>query len=362
MLVVWVHTVGTSVGIGRFRVGGYHGVLLFFVISGFLITGILLDARATAAERGTSWGAVLRAFYARRFLRIFPIYYLVLVLALAAGLPTVREAIAWHLTYLSNWYFAWRGGFDVPTSHLWSLAVEEQFYLVWPWFVLLLPQRALAWTIGAMVLTGPLSRLALAGMGVAGVADWITTPTVLDALGLGCLLAYAWRATESSDVLARWAGISGVLLLIGEMLLARVGTPRFVLFSISPLGWALLCVWMVHRAARGVSGWPGRLLRAWPLVYVGTISYGIYLMHVFPMPVVMWIEHRSHVSLPGWAHGGRPKFVIVMVISVAAATLSWKFFEGPINSLKRLVPYVKGPDSGHWRWMQRRNPTMLPPP
>lgn len=112
---------------------GYHGVLLFFVISGFLITGILLDARAT---NGPTRG-ILTAFYARRFLRIFPIYYAVLFVAFVLGFQNVRAEIGWLLTYLSNWYFASRG-FTGPASHLWSLAVEEQFYLFWPgsfsWF------------------------------------------------------------------------------------------------------------------------------------------------------------------------------------------------------------------------------------
>jgi peptidoglycan/LPS O-acetylase OafA/YrhL len=164
---------------------------------------------------------------------------------------------------------------------------------------------------------------------------------VLDALGLGCLLAYAWRATDSPARLARWAGLSGVLLIIGENLLTQVGAPSHVLFSIGPLGWALLCTWMVHRAALGVSGWPGRLLRVWPLVYVGTISYAIYLVHVFPMAIISWILHRFEANFPGWAERGRHKFVIVTLCSIGAATLSWNFFEGPINSLKRHFPYVK---------------------
>ncbi|MGH7802858.1 MAG: acyltransferase family protein, partial [Candidatus Binatia bacterium] len=128
-LVVWSHAVGGEVGVGALRVGGYHGVTLFFVISGFLITGILLDARAAAARAGTSAGFALRAFYARRFLRIFPVYYAVLLVTFALGFDAVREELGWHLAYLSNWHFAARGEFGISTSHLWSLAVEEQFYL-----------------------------------------------------------------------------------------------------------------------------------------------------------------------------------------------------------------------------------------
>ena len=107
------------------------GVHLFFVLSGFLITRILLDVRQ-ASDRG----AAIRAFYIRRALRIFPAFYVTLLLAWIAGVPLVRESLAWHATYLSNvWIFQmdqWPGSI----SHLWSLAVEEQFYLAWPFLIL----------------------------------------------------------------------------------------------------------------------------------------------------------------------------------------------------------------------------------
>jgi peptidoglycan/LPS O-acetylase OafA/YrhL len=178
LAVVWSHSSNINIGIS-----GFQGVLLFFVISGFLITGILLNARAAEAS---PW-SVLYAFYARRFLRIFPIYYAVLFVALAVGFPSVRDAIGWHLAYLSNWYFAYQG-FD-KVSHLWSLAVEEQFYLVWPWLVLLVPSAALPWIIGATILVGPISRLAIGLASGNDVAAWVTTPTVLARIshGLGCI-------------------------------------------------------------------------------------------------------------------------------------------------------------------------------
>jgi hypothetical protein len=91
LLVVWSHSSNREIGIG-----GFDGVLLFFVISGFLITGILLQARVAAP-----WPFVLRAFYARRFLRIFPVYYALVFIAAGLGIPYVREALGWHLAYLS---------------------------------------------------------------------------------------------------------------------------------------------------------------------------------------------------------------------------------------------------------------------
>jgi peptidoglycan/LPS O-acetylase OafA/YrhL len=334
LTVVWSHSSVINIGIT-----GFHGVLLFFVISGFLITGILLDARA----KNSLPRSVLRAFYARRFLRIFPIYYAVLFVALITGLLSTSSAIGWHLAYLSNWYFAHKG-FD-QFSALWSLAVEEQFYLVWAWLVILMPPAALPWTIIAMIVAGPVSRLTIGSLTPNDLAPWITTPTVLDALGLGCLLAYLWRQNpEAADRLARWAFVSGVLLIGVEKGRNWLGIPAPAGLAIDTLGWRLVCVWLVHRAGRGVNGKMGQLLRARQLVYVGIISYGIYLLHLLTVVFLSKIEQRLSIQLLAWDKPGR--FVAVALTSIAAAALSWKFFERPINSLKDRFPYVPIAQSG----------------
>jgi peptidoglycan/LPS O-acetylase OafA/YrhL len=342
ILVVWSHTVGGDLGVGESRVGGYHGVTLFFVISGFLITGILLDARRSIAEGFASPQFALRAFYIRRFLRIFPVYYAVLFIAFATGYDAVRAELGWHLAYLSNWYFAHRGGFGNSTAHLWSLAVEEQFYLAWPWFALLLPRGGLAWTIGGMILAGPLTRLALAHAhgNAHELAVWIITPAVLDSLGLGCLLAYLSRETSLADRFAQGALVVAVsLAALRETVLPLDGSVTLhAALSLTP--WALLCVWLVHRASRGFPGRIGRLLRAGPLLYVGKVSYGIYLVHLFVMVGVPRLERMLGLdaltlSQPGWRH-----FALVMPVSLVAAALSWRFLEEPINSLKARFPYA----------------------
>lgn len=171
------------------------------MISGFLITGILLNVRGKADAI-----TILKAFVARRFLRIFPIYYVVLFCACVLGIEGARTSIGRHLAYLSNWYFISKGGFGGPLSHLWSLSVEDQFDLLWPWFALFLPPRTLGWAIILMILSGPLSRLLISQEGVSDPAVWIATPTVLDALGLGCLLAYAsrWPSLAKQVAIGLW--------------------------------------------------------------------------------------------------------------------------------------------------------------
>jgi peptidoglycan/LPS O-acetylase OafA/YrhL len=338
LLVLWTHTVGTTLRIGEHRIGGYHGVLLFFVISGFLITDILLGARSAVESCGMTRGGVLRAFYARRFLRICPVYYAVLVVAWVVGYPDVRASFGWHIAYLSNWHFAWHGEFGRSTAHLWSLAVEEQFYLVWPWFALLAPGRVLPRVIGAMILAGPVSRLLLDSADVNRLATWTTTPTVTDALGLGCLLAYAGWKASARDRMALSSLIAGLLLGGLSQVLYFLGIAPSMRFAINPLAWAFVFVWLVHQAAVGVRGVIGKFLRARPFVFLGTISYGVYLMHLFIVSAVIVCESR--LGLPSGTFKGVLLFTVVTVIAVSASALSWRFFEAPINSLKDRFPYV----------------------
>lgn len=337
LLVVWSHSSNREIGLT-----GFDGVLLFFVISGFLITQILLEARGAAPR-----AAVLRAFYARRFLRIFPIYYAVLFLTAALAIPNVRDALPWHFAYLSNWFYGF-GGTPDKAVHLWSLSVEEQFYLFWPAVVLSIPGRALPWALAGMILTGPISRVALGSMGAGSLAVWTTTPAVLDALGLGCLLAYLRHATNSADRWARWALCGGVGLVALEWMARKFGLSADSLLglAITTLGWRLLCFWLVHRAARGVPGILGALLRVRPLVFIGAISYGIYLIHPFVIPTIDIAEKHFQIHIPVRRYLGLSQFASVAAISIGIAALSWFCLERPLNSLKRFFPYVPKGEPG----------------
>ena len=121
------------------------GVQLFFVLSGFLITGILLRSRP--ADLGISMPTALRVFYVRRCLRIFPLYYGVLALCLLFAIGPIATTWPWHVSYLSNLFYARQGHaspVEDPFLHLWSLSVEEQFYLLWPLVALVANRRALS--------------------------------------------------------------------------------------------------------------------------------------------------------------------------------------------------------------------------
>ncbi len=326
------------------RIGIGASVYGFFVLSGFLITGILLRARAQAEQAGTGIGPALRAFYVRRGLRIFPAYYLVLMVTALLGVPQVLHGLAWYLSYLANWHFAALGHWDGPVSHLWSLSIEEQFYLCWPLMVLMVPRNWLPRIFVATVVLGPLSRAALYAWGVNDLAAVLATSSTLDSLGLGACLAFLWEHESRSTELRRRArvaalvGIAVLSLLTWSASLVGVDWPARL--TLNRLTVALGFFWMVDRGAEGFEGRAKRFLEWGPLVYLGTISYGIYLYHNFVPPFVSRAQHAFGVDLHMPGRGGL-QFVYVTAVTIALAALSWHGFEGPVNDLKRRFPYSR---------------------
>jgi peptidoglycan/LPS O-acetylase OafA/YrhL len=324
---------------------GSFGVHLFFVLSGFLITGILLDARRDASTSGAPIAGVFRAFYERRALRIMPLYFATIAVGTIIGVQGMREHLGWNLLYVSNWRIALDGHWGSVT-HVWSLAVEEQFYLLWPLVVLLAPRRLLPWAIGSMISVAIVTRVALTAWTDAW-ADGIViiTPAVLDALGAGALLAFLWRFSPRVDRIVTYIGVLGVSVLVcehlGPRLLPSLPDPSPVTW----IGWSLVFVWVVHHVARGLPGRAGAAMRWRPLAYIGIISYGIYMFHLFVVPVAEIAERHIGVDLPipalGWG-----RLVVVAVVSIAAAAASWTFFERPINTRKRHFPYIARETAG----------------
>ena len=194
---------------------GARGVHLFFALSGFLITGILLRSRALVEDSGRGSGLAIRRFYIRRFLRIFPIYYLVLAVTWALGVPDVRSGMVWHLAYGSNVLFAIQNRWPQTTSHLWSLSVEEQFYLIWPLLMFLVPRRQLGTAVLAFIFAGPLFRMAGYFAGLNWIALQVLLPASFDteatpwwrlvilvplALGMGFAAVYGRRQLAARGI------------------------------------------------------------------------------------------------------------------------------------------------------------------
>jgi peptidoglycan/LPS O-acetylase OafA/YrhL len=309
--------------VDRYAPLGSIGVRLFFVLSGFLITRILLDVRSSGIA------AALRSFYVRRGLRIFPLFYLVLLLAALIDIGPVRETIGWHVSYLTNFYLFDRGSWHGSISHLWSLAVEEQFYLLWPLLVLWLPERRLPAAIVFMLCLAPLSRLL-----IGGTMSAVLPFGCVDALGAGALLALP--STRRSIMSAGF--LIGVPLVVVSLLLRAAGyvSPGFEVAL--DCGVALAAAWIVGRAAKGFEGGLGAFLTARPVTYAGTISYGLYLYHGF-MPYVLGRYITGFVEMPWMA-----RLALLTTATVATASISWRFFEAPILKYKDRL--ATAPQSG----------------
>jgi len=344
LLVVWAHwapeayrnIAGTNLG--------FIGVQMFFVLSGFLITGILVNVHQEVRRPEDRWIA-LRRFYARRALRIFPLHYLVLLLVVLLGLSPFRETWPWHAAYLSNFNFWLTGShLNVHGGHLWSLSVEEQFYLLWP-FILFVPRKQHVPLILSLICVAPAFR-AISPSFTWGTcpqaAGWLT-PSVVDSLGTGGLLACLER--ENRDIATRIAYSMLSLCAIGLGSLCIFDSLGFLKQSFCAFGFA----WIVWQCSRGFGGPFGRWLQCKPMVYIGSISYGIYLIHGFSLPFWNWCLYGAPVPLyrifarmqipPGTYHQGWITIIGMTCITLGLASLSFRFFESPIMSQKKHFPY-----------------------
>lgn len=321
---------------------GWIGVDLFFVLSGFLITGILLDTR----ERPH----YLRNFLARRFLRIWPLYYLNLALffvvaplmmaAPPAELQSMQHEQSWFWLYAANWLFAKEGGFGQTSGgYFWSLAVEEQFYLVWPLIVLYASAAGVRRLCVALFAFSVAARFVLVARGVSTNTAYTMTFSHMDGLVVGAYLACALRSPEASAVVDRWlprcallgfAGLVCVRLIDGNYLFwSRAMATAGIACAAVVFGWLL---WLMARRANTPLLTP--LFTSAPLVATGRYSYALYLAHV-PVGYVAhaWVERTMGSADRGlhyWMF-----FALAFTTAWMLAFASWHLFEKHILALKR---------------------------
>src|SRR5512140_2527216 len=318
--VIGFHALGADTPfLGR----GAVGVELFFVISGFLITTLLLR------EQDRNGSISLPNFYVRRALRIFPLYYAVLAVYVvmvgiiephtAAGLQFRRNLPAF-LSYTSNWFVELDGP-RVIFYFAWSLATEEQFYLFWPWVVRFARRRVTPPLTMAALLVLDQTMQILIARGVVdfgGVGNRIAT-SIATPISLGCILAYALHWEGSFRPAFRLLGHRLSLPVALAAMLAACAfraTPDLVLYLTMTATVGAACI-------RPDPGW-NVLLRNRIATYIGTISYGMYLLHM--------------IALNGaWKVVGRrpwPGFVAGLCLTILAAGVSHQFFEKPFLRLK----------------------------
>lgn len=317
---------------------GHIGVRLFFVLSGFLITRVLLEARSTAQfEPRTAIGS----FYIRRALRIFPPYFAVLSFVWLVNLEQARGSIKWHALYLSNFWYALRDEWTPwVLCHTWSLSIEEQFYVVWPLVILLAPRRWLEPICMALIACSLAYRFYWPFTGTPSLARDLLPPASMDALVAGALLALH-RAR--SQTLPHWMRLSSALLLVATAILMWL-KPLPLSPTLAWMNWIGLEVLplvpltaLVGYCSSGLRGTPGRLLESAPINAVGRVSYGVYLFH----PIVLSFVVGAQPWIPfNVSEQGFGRLILGTTGTLVLAAISWLAFEKPLNQFKRYFPYV----------------------
>ena len=340
-LTIYRPTSGVDQSIASVPLVGWSGVDLFFVLSGFLITGILIDSRG-----GHRYFA---NFYARRTLRIFPLYYLVVFLALHVLplWPRLHEVLVGpypipprlpYWLYLTNFSIADRGFVHGLLDVAWSLAIEEQFYLVWPLVVWLCPPRWL-WAICAtLIAAGPVGRNIALAQGADTTAVYVVTWFRLDGLATGALLAWLVRRDWLVSI-APWAPTALVAGLAGiVMVIIDGGDSWWWQPAMQRIGYSLLAVTggaAVVMSLGPERGWWPRMMSAGWLRAFGKYSYCLYLIHLPVMRALReWVfDPGDYPILAPWV-GQALFYVAATAPAFGIAWLSWRLFEAPILSLK----------------------------
>ena len=357
---------------------GWTGVNIFFVLSGFLITGILYDSQNDPHRA--------RNFYIRRTLRIFPLYYGIFLL-----LFILHPLVHWH------WSLAWLAwplyfgnllrfrspqvtqfgssqeiaadahlssqrfpNSQVYLGHFWSLCVEEQFYLVWPWIVFWLrSRRALLWLCAAAVILVPILRVWVSHVAPTWQLEeellYRNIPFQLDALLMGGLVALLWRGPWRKHLLFVGKAIAVIAGVCTLVYLARTARPPFFFGSYHYPTWKFtwgLSFIDVFSAALILCclqprNWVARLLSLGPLRWVGRISYGAYVWHDILHGLYSHIIHHLHDRFPRYVgHIAFTTTVLALIGTLVVSWLSFRLFETPFLNLKE-------------RWT-RRTPAALP--
>ena len=309
---------------------GLFGVHLFFVLSGFLITSILIDAQSSL-DSGNALGPVMKSFFARRFLRILPVYYLLLILEFFWGDETFRQVMIWHAAYLSNTISAvfsdpMAGGhlLHASSAHLWSLSVEAQFYLIWPFLILLLKRRSAVMATVLLIALALLSRAFFFMLGYHLDVGYLISST--DTLAAGALLAMwkqGWlpwlsRSMISKATFSAAAVFAACVSMSVQNLWYR---PSVIIF---PLAESILFAWLLLALLEGKMSAFASVLRTKWLIYLGRISYGIYLYHAF-----VWDTVSDHI-IDLTSTYPLVQSAIATLATIAVASASWWFIEKPI--------------------------------
>lgn len=307
---------------------------IFFLLSGYLITRSLLKQSPSIPQ--------LASYHARRFTRLLPALYLMLAVGWLAGLTEFRDHFAWHAGFLTNIQMIvtdeWAGGL----SHLWSLAVQEQFYLLWP-LILLLPSRWLPVFFIIMYIGAAAFRAWCLHVDTSDFFRWFMLPASLDAFAAGAFIAWAMLKNGDKPLITprwRWTafGVASICWFISRKLRYLVGTGHIGIAFIEFFETITLAILLVV-LLQNVWGWATWIFSRRPLVGVGKISYGVYVWHV-----LVWYAFAPLLDAAGltMARHEIPRILVLTLLSIGMAAISWVALERPLIAWSRRLTTPDG--------------------
>lgn len=333
---------------------GHLGVVIFFVLSGFLITRILfLNADEIENSKSSAWPKIIRFIY-RRSLRIFPIYFLLLIIGFIFNISNFKELWPWLLSYIPNIYIMFKGQWLGTWDHLWSLAVEEQYYLIFPYFILFLHKKKYIRLFKIMIFLGIMSRLIFYVILPHDTIEkywmfsYVNPISAIDCFGLGGLLAYYYhydyiyflKVAKRKNLL-----LFTFLAVFVSLLLSNYSKYTYdnLWFSVlERLISALFAYFLIMTALLEKNNYLGKVFENKLVFYLGSISYGIYLYH----NLVFNYYHLNKNTIWGYLSNNISyfnslnseliilKFLINFLLLIGIASFSWYFIEKPISRFK----------------------------
>jgi peptidoglycan/LPS O-acetylase OafA/YrhL len=312
------------------------GLYFFLTLTGFLITRILLREKVEGESSGSPWKwTAFRTFQIRRALRIMIPCYLAMLFAIAAQAPDIHEHPWWYFSHLSNFHIAFLPEYPSATAHYWTLAIQQQFYFLWPIFVFLIPRKWLGAFFIACIAAAPVSRVILEQFFPEVQHVGAITTSALDYLGAGSLLALLFsKGTKPGDRKIKntaWISFACYVLLYGFWKAGHM-VPVVNYFQQTFLSIAM--IGLISATLAGLPGALGRLLESRPMQHFGKISYGLYLFHAAVPMALGWVIPIL------WQHGDSPlilalRIVVFFMSSWAIAWLCWRYLEVPLARMKQ---------------------------
>ncbi|MFC7339074.1 acyltransferase family protein [Haloferula chungangensis] len=312
------------------------GLYFFLTLSGFLITRILLKERRLGEESERPWRwSTFRTFQSRRALRIMIPCYLAMLFAIAAQAPDIHDHPWWYFTHLSNFHIALLPQYPSGTAHYWTLAIQQQFYLLWPIFIFLLPRKWLGAFFIACIATAPISRAVLENHFPAVQHPSAVTTSALDYLGTGSLLALIFsKGVQPGDRRLNLTGWITFACYLPLYCLSEAGIQLPVLAHLQQTFLSFAMIALISATLAGLPGIIGRLLESHSMQHLGKISYGLYLFHATIPMALGWI-------VPFLWNGGDSQVMLglrILVFALASwaiAWLCWRYVEVPLAKVKQ---------------------------